>query len=74
MKEIGGYFGLEEFCGREYYQGLVAVNNARNALVYLIKAKSIKKLFVPYFLCDSVSSVCEREGCVYEYYCIDEDF
>lgn len=73
MKEIGGYFGLEEFCGCEYYHDLVAVNNARNALVYLIKARHVEKLFIPYFLCDSVSSVCDREGCVYEYYHIDRD-
>ncbi len=74
MKEIGGYFGLEELAGQEYYKDLVAVNNARNALVYLIKARNIKKLFIPYFLCDSVSSVCEREECAYEYYRIDKDF
>ena len=74
MKEIGGYLGLEEFCGREYYNELIAVNNARNALVYLIRAKEIKKLFIPYFLCDSVSSVCDREGCAYEYYNINKDF
>ena len=49
MKEIGGYLGLEEFCGREYYNELIAVNNARNALVYLIRAKEIKKLFISCF-------------------------
>lgn len=74
MKEIGGYFGLEEFAGKEYYPDLVALNNARNALVYLIRARGIKKLFIPYFLCDSVSSVCDREGCRYEYYRIDKSF
>lgn len=73
MKEIGGYFGLDDFDGKEYHQGLIAVNNARNALVYLLRARRIKKLFIPYFLCDSVSSVCDREGCVYEYYHIDNE-
>ncbi len=73
MKEIGGYFGLEDFGGQEYYSDLVAVNNARCALVYLIKARKIKKLYIPYFLCDSVSSVCQREECPYEYYRIDND-
>ena len=74
MKEIGGYFGLEEFSGKEYHSDLIPVNNARNALVYLIKAKNIQKLYIPYFLCDSVSSVCNREGCVYEYYNIERNF
>lgn len=68
MKEIGGYFGLEPLISKEYYPDLVAVNNARNGLLYLLKARKIKKLFIPYFLCDSVSGVCDREGYSYEYY------
>ena len=74
MKEIGGYFGLEEFSGKEYYPDLIAVNNARNALLYLLKARGIRKLYIPYFLCNSVSGVCEREGYAYEYYGIGENF
>ena len=74
MKEIGGYFGLEEFSGKEYYSDLIAVNNARNALVYLLKARKIKKLYIPFFLCDSVSQVCLREKCAFECYHIDKDF
>ncbi len=74
MKEIGGYFGLEEFAHNEYYLDLTAVNNARNALLYILKAKHIEKLYIPYFLCDSVSGMCDREGYTYEYYHIDENF
>lgn len=74
MKEIGGYFGLEQFGGDEYYSDLIAVNTARNALVYLIRSNRIKKLYIPYFLCGSVSDVCNRECCSYEYYHIGKDF
>lgn len=75
MKEIGGYLGLESLMnGREYYPDLIAVNNARNALVYLLRVRKIQKLYLPYFLCDSVSAVCEREGYAYEYYHIDRNF
>ena len=76
MKEIGGYFGLESHIsdGGEYYGDLIALNTARNALVYLVKAKGIKKLYIPYLLCDSVSLVCERENIKYEYYHTDENF
>jgi len=74
MKEIGGYFGLEQLISNEYYADLIAVNNARNALFYLLKARRIKKLFIPYFLCDSVSNLCDREGYAYEYYHIDQSF
>ncbi|MBQ8830407.1 MAG: hypothetical protein IJ017_02265 [Oscillospiraceae bacterium] len=73
-KEIGGYFGLEEFYGREYHDGLIAVNNGRNALLYILKAKKIKKIYLPYFLCDSVRQMCEREGYSYGLYNISSDF
>ena len=46
--EIGGYFGLEASVGREYYPNLIALNSARNALVYLCKAKKIEKLYLPF--------------------------
>ena len=74
LKEIGGYFGLEHFEKEEYYSDLLAVNNARNALVYLLHAKKISKIFIPFFLCDSVSKVCEREGYAYDYYNVGPDF
>ena len=74
MKEIGGYLELEEFHGEEYYLDAVAVNNARNGLLYLIKARCIRKLYIPYYLCDSVLGLCEREGCPYAFYPIHEDF
>lgn len=76
MKEIGGYFGLDSLLcdGSEYYKDQVALNTARNALVYTVKAKKIKKIYIPYLLCDSVSSVCDREGIACGYYHTDEHF
>ena len=74
MKEIGGYLELEEFRGEEYYPDAVPVNNARNGLLYLIKARNIRKLYIPYYLCDSVSGLCERERCPYAFYPIHVDF
>ncbi|MBQ3041414.1 MAG: hypothetical protein IJD42_07450 [Clostridia bacterium] len=74
MKEIGGYFGLEEFEGEEYHKDAVAVNNARNALLYILEAKHVGKIYIPYFLCDSVSDMCKREGYEFGYYHIDENF
>ncbi len=74
MKEIGGYLELDDFWGEEYYPHAVAVNSARNGLLYLIIARSIRKLYIPYYLCDSISRLCEREGCPYAFYSIHEDF
>lgn len=74
MKEIGGYFGLEKFANNQYYKDLIPLNSARNALVYLLKAKKIRKVYIPYFLCDSVEEVCKREGCEYDFYHISPEF
>lgn len=72
--EIGGYFGLEDFSGNEYYPDLIALNTGRNALAYLIRTKKIKKIFIPEYICDSIYKLCEREECDYEFYEIDFDF
>ena len=74
MKEIGGYLELDDFRGKEYYPDAVAVNNACNGLLYLIKARNIQKLYIPYYLCDSVSELCARERCLFDFYQIHEDF
>lgn len=70
-KEIGGYFGLEQLISNEYYPDFVAVNNARCALLYIIKARQYNKVYLPYFLCDSVRLVLEREKIPFEEYRID---
>lgn len=70
--EIGGYFGLEQSMGKEYYPNLVAVNSARNALVYLCRAKKIEKIYLPYFVCGSIPGICKRENVAYEFYHIDD--
>ena len=74
VKEIGGYFGLEKLISNEYYPDLAAVNNARCALLYIIEAKHYNKVYLPYFLCDSVRLVLEREKIPFEEYRIDRTF
>ena len=74
-KEIGGYFALGPLRqSGEYYPEAQALNTARNALVFLIRARAIRKLYLPRFLCDSVSGVCDREGVPYEEYAIGSDW
>ncbi len=74
MKEIGGYFGLEQLVSNEYYKDLIPLNNGRNALLYVLKARGINKLYIPYYLCDSVSDMCSRNGYNFEYYNVDTEF
>ena len=74
MREIGGYFELEQLIHKEYYPNLIALSHARNSLLYVLKARKIRKLYIPFFLCNSVSDLCNREGYRYEYYHIDKNF
>ncbi len=71
LNEIGGYFGLEQYYGKEYHSNAIGVNSGRNALLYILMARKVKKLYIPIFLCDTVYKVCEREGFAYEFYAVD---
>ena len=74
MKEYGGYIELDRYSLPMLHEGAEALNCGRNALAYLLKAKNIKKLLIPYFLCDSVPNLCKRENIEYGFYHIGLDF
>lgn len=74
MKEIGGYLELERYSGSLYHDEALAMNCGRTCLEYLIRTKGIKKLYVPFFCCDSVKKSCEKCGIEIEFYHIDELF
>jgi hypothetical protein len=62
MKEIGGYFGLEEYAGCEYHNNALALNTGRNCLRYLIRARQIHKLALPIYNCNVVEETAQEEG------------
>ena len=74
MREIGGYIELDTYHLPMLHAGAIALNCGRNALAYLFQSRKIRKLKVPYFLCDSVFQVCSREGVEKSYYHIERDF
>ena len=74
MKEIGGYIELDTYHLPMLHEGAIALNCGRNALAYVIKARGIKKIKIPYFLCDSVYDVCQRKHVRVSYYNIGLDF
>ena len=74
MREIGGYFELDSLINSPYHENLVELNTGRNSLLYLVKAKKISKIYLPYFLCNSVSDMLSKHGINFEYYCIGKDF
>ena len=74
MKEIGGYIELERNHMPMLHSDAIALNCGRNCLAYLIRAKKIKKIMLPYFLCDSVRNLCKKEKVDIRYYHVNEHF
>lgn len=72
--EIGGYFEYDAFCLREYYPKFLALNSGRHALLYLLKARGIKKIYLPFLICESIYDICKKNDYKYEFYNIDENF
>ena len=74
MKEIGGYIELDTYRLPMLHESAVALNCGRNALACLLRARQIKRLWIPKLICDSVTGVCEREQVPYSFYGIGCDF
>ena len=54
MKEIGGYFGLELSSGDHFHSMALRFNSGRGALEYIVKARDIKKVHMPFFTCSAI--------------------
>lgn len=72
--EIGGYMEMETFRGSEYHTDALRLNSGRHCLEYILRARNIKKIYLPYFLCASVRKICEKCQTEYEFYHIDAKF
>ena len=70
-KEIGGYIELIDYKdGYEYYE-YANFNSARNAFAFYALYYDVKKVYVPYYLCDSIINVCKKHKIDFEFYGID---
>ena len=74
MKEIGGYIELDTYTGKMLHGDGTKLNCGRNALAYIIKAKGIKKIHMPKFMCDSCDKVLADNHVDAHYYSIGLDF
>lgn len=73
MNAIGGYFELE-FCEiGEYYPNAIALNSARNALEYILKARKYRKIYIPYYTCDVILEPLKKLKIDYDFYYIKEN-
>lgn len=73
MEEIGCHFKLEQFSGRHYHKSNLLLSSGRNCLRYIINERKIETIFLPYFLCESLSEVATLENVEIRYYHIGSD-
>ena len=73
-REIGGYFEFEHFEGNEYHQEALRLDCARNCLGYLIEARKITRIWIPYWMCQSVHDIAKQHQVSVQYYEITPSF
>jgi hypothetical protein len=73
MKEIGGYIELEFKEGQSFHSSAIALNTARNCFEYVLRAKKIKKILIPHFICDVMLEPINKFGVIFQYYHIDSN-
>jgi hypothetical protein len=72
-KSIGGYFELElNNLNSVFHDNAIVLNSGRNALEYILKAKAIQKIYIPYFTCDVLLEPLLKLKIPYEFYSINE--
>lgn len=71
-KAIGGYFELELNEGYERHGDAIKLNSGQYALEYILKARKYRKVYLPYYICDSVLQPFKRQGVEYEFYHIND--
>lgn len=79
MKEYGGYFSIElGEVQKEYYVNpkyeVRHYNSGRAAIYMAIKNLNAKRVWLPWYLCTSVSEFLKKKSIQFVYYNIDEDF
>lgn len=74
MQEVGGYIEFGGLINKPYHKNCLDFNSSRNALKYFIRFNKIKKIYLPFYLCEVVYRACVDEKCDIVLYHIDKDF
>ena len=72
--EIGGYFELEQKEDNSYHKDAIKLNSGRNCLRVLIRNRHIRRIHLPYYICDTVVEACRKEDCEVNFYFLGEGF
>ena len=75
MKAIGGYFELTlpKYCPH-WLDSAGKFNSARSAFSFLVEQLGVKNVWLPYYLCDTVSKALLHLDININYYSLTEDF
>lgn len=75
MKEIGGYLDISaNWRSRSLDGSPILLNSARNCIRYIAQQRKIKKIYLPYYTCDTVVKALTRENIEIVFYNIDVNF
>ena len=74
MREIGGYIEFEQLRNNMLYEKGILLNSARDCFLYLCKARGAKKIWLPYFLCDTIYKLCRKQNIQFSFYHIDKNW
>ena len=66
MKEIGGFFELELPQKKEYHSKAIRLNTGRNCLEYILKSNNYKKIYIPFYICNSILEPIRKLNIEYE--------
>ena len=72
-KEYGGYLEIEQPKGEEFYSGLHRLNLGRTAAVWLLSHIDHDRVFLPEYICDTVTESLSAAGFRMVSYRQDED-
>lgn len=73
MKEIGGYIEFEHYYNKMLHEDGIKLNCGRNCLAYLIEAKKIDKIWIPYFMCASIKEISSAYPVGFDFYFVGKN-
>ena len=73
MKEIGGYIEFEHYYNKMLHEDGIKLNCGRNCLAYLIEAKKIDKIWIPYFMCASIKEISSAYPVEFKFYFVGKN-
>lgn len=71
-KAIGGYLELELCRGEHFHPEALRLNSARNCFEYIMRVCNYKKVYIPYYTCETVLEPFKRVDVEYVFYSINE--